>query len=565
MTLENYRFALLEQESTLRAFANSFILALAAAIISAVVAVPLAYLSTLRKNPGARVLDLVADAPYAVPGTVLAIAVIIVFLPPVPFIGVSLYGTLGIILVAYLARFLALAVRPTVAGMELVSKNLDEAAQVAGAGVLTAAAGDHPAGGRAVGGGRRAADLHDRVQRADGVGAAVVDRTRDPGRRGVLPALRGQLARGRGGRHHLDRGDAGAGGPGQPHGAQSAGRSGAVAGVTFEAVSKQFGETRAVEGVSLEIADGEFFALLGPSGCGKTTLLRLVAGFEIPDDGIVKLGDAVVGRPGWALPPEKRKIGMVFQSYALWPHMSVAENVAFALRVRRVAEAERVRRVNEALAMVGLDGVAERRPHELSGGQRQRVALARCLAMRPDVVLLDEPLANLDVHLREAMQQEFARFHKEIGATFIYVTHDQAEALALADRVAVMDAGRVEQAASPRLLYAEPASEMVARFVGRGIVVPALVIGRNSERVVVDIWGMRLPVRGAGASGERRSLCLRAENLAITPNGSGIRGRVTGAAYHGAATLVTVQPDARRCAGAEGRARRPAAGERGPR
>jgi iron(III) transport system ATP-binding protein len=317
-----------------------------------------------------------------------------------------------------------------------------------------------------------------------------------------------------------------------------------VAGVTFEAVSKQFGETRAVEGVSLEIADGEFFALLGPSGCGKTTLLRLAAGFEIPDEGAVKLGDVAVGRPGWALPPEKRRIGMVFQSYALWPNMTVAENVAFALRVRRVAETERVRIVNESLVKVGLEGLAERRPHELSGGQRQRVALARCLAMRPAVVLLDEPLANLDVHLREAMLAEFARFHQEIGATFIYVTHDQAEALALADRVAVMDAGRVEQTASPRLLYAEPASEMVARFVGRGIVVPALVIGRTSERVVVDLWGTRVPARGVGASGEQRALCLRAENLALSLIGTGIRGRVTGLAYHGAATVLTVQPDA---------------------
>ncbi len=166
---------------------------------------------------------------------------------------------------------------------------------------------------------------------------------------------------------------------------------------------------------------------------------------------------------------------MVFQSYALWPHMNVAENVAFALRVRRVPSAERKRRVTNALAMVGLEAMAKRRPHELSGGQRQRVALARCLAMRPAVVLLDEPLANLDVHLREAMQQEFARFHREIGATFIYVTHDQAEAMALADRVAVMDDGRVEQAAPPRVLYREPATEMVARFVGHGMVVPVEV------------------------------------------------------------------------------------------
>ncbi len=317
-----------------------------------------------------------------------------------------------------------------------------------------------------------------------------------------------------------------------------------MAGVRFENVSKHFGATRAVEGVSLTIADGEFFALLGPSGCGKTTLLRLVAGFEVPDGGEVRLGDQVVGRPGWALPPEKRRIGMVFQSYALWPHMSVAENVAFALRVRKVPADERVRRVNEALAMVGLQAMAERRPHELSGGQRQRVALARCLAMRPDVVLLDEPLANLDVHLRESMQQEFARFHKEIGATFIYVTHDQAEALAIADRVAVMDAGRVEQAASPRTLYAEPATEMVARFVGRGVVVPAMVIGRAGERVVVDVWGTRVHARGQGRSGERRALCLRAESLALASDGNGIAARVTGAAYRGAATLVTVKPEA---------------------
>jgi iron(III) transport system ATP-binding protein len=316
-----------------------------------------------------------------------------------------------------------------------------------------------------------------------------------------------------------------------------------VAGVSFEAVSRHFGATRAVDGVSLDIVDGEFFALLGPSGCGKTTLLRLVAGFETPDGGAVRLGDAIVGRPGWALPPEKRRIGMVFQSYALWPHMSVADNVAFALRVRKIPAAERERRVADALVMVGLEGFAGRRPHQLSGGQRQRVALARCLAMRPDVVLLDEPLANLDVHLREAMQQEFARFHREIGATFIYVTHDQAEALALADRVAVMDAGRVEQAASPRVLYEEPATEMVARFVGRGMVVPVTVIGRSRESTVVDVWGTRVSVRGAGQSGEKRSLCLRPENLVLSSGIGVIRGRVIAAAYHGAVTLVTVQPD----------------------
>jgi iron(III) transport system ATP-binding protein len=319
-----------------------------------------------------------------------------------------------------------------------------------------------------------------------------------------------------------------------------------VASVTLEGVSKRFGSTRALDNVSVTVPDGEFFALLGPSGCGKTTLLRLVAGFEPPDEGVVRLATEVVGRPGWALPPEARRIGMVFQSYALWPHMSVAENVAFALRVRRVPPADRTRRVADALAMVGLDGMAQRRPHQLSGGQRQRVALARCLVMQPTVVLLDEPLANLDVHLREAMHLEFARFHREIRATFIYVTHDQAEAMALADRVAVMDEGRVEQAAPPRVLYREPATEKVARFVGRGMVVPVEVIGRQGgPRIIVELWGERIAVRGEGSAGERRSLCLHAEDLVLTSRtGGAIQGRVIAAAYQGAVTQLTIQPDA---------------------
>ncbi len=319
-----------------------------------------------------------------------------------------------------------------------------------------------------------------------------------------------------------------------------------MASVTLEGVSKQFGSTRAVDNVSLAVADGEFFALLGPSGCGKTTLLRLVAGFEAPNEGVLKLATEVVGKPGWALPPERRRIGMVFQSYALWPHMTVAQNVAFALRVRRVPKVERRKRVDNALAMVGLGAMAKRRPHELSGGQRQRVALARCLAMQPTVVLLDEPLANLDVHLREAMHQEFARFHREAGATFIYVTHDQAEAMALADRVAVMDEGRVEQVAPPRVLYREPATEMVARFVGRGQIVPVEVIGREGPRMMVDLWGERIAVRGEGSAGEQRGLCLHAEDLVMTSRTTGaIRGRVVAAAYQGAATLLTIEPDAR--------------------
>ncbi|HWG05963.1 MAG TPA: ABC transporter ATP-binding protein [Beijerinckiaceae bacterium] len=315
-----------------------------------------------------------------------------------------------------------------------------------------------------------------------------------------------------------------------------------MASVTFKDVSKRFAATPAVDHLNLAIADGEFVALLGPSGCGKTTLLRLVAGFEAPEDGKLMLGEAIVGRRGWTLPPERRRVGMVFQSYALWPHMSVGRNVAFALDVRRVPRVERDKRVAEALAMVGLEAHRDRRPSELSGGQKQRVALARCLAMQPDVILLDEPLANLDAHLRGALQQEFARLHRQLGATFIYVTHDQSEAMALADRVAVMNAGRLEQVAPPRMLYREPATEMVARFVGGGMIVPAHIVGGDATGTMVDVGGIRVKVRGTGRAGETRFICLHPEDLALTPdvNASALKARVQAAAFQGAATMLTL-------------------------
>src|SRR5436190_2075339 len=230
-----------------------------------------------------------------------------------------------------------------------------------------------------------------------------------------------------------------------------------------------------VDGVSLAVADGEFLAVLGPSGCGKSTLLRLIAGFEQPDSGTIRLGADVVSGPDAYIAPEDRHIGMVFQSYALWPHMKVAENIGYPLRVRKMRRVELAREVAAALAAVGLEGMGDRRPAEVSGGQRQRVALARCLAMKARVVLLDEPLANLDVHLRARMLSEIAACRNLAGATLIYVTHDQAEALGVADRVAVMEAGRVRQAAPPAILYRMPSDGVVSRFVGAGAVVPGEV------------------------------------------------------------------------------------------
>jgi iron(III) transport system ATP-binding protein len=305
-----------------------------------------------------------------------------------------------------------------------------------------------------------------------------------------------------------------------------------VAGLTIEGVSKLFGAQAALTEVSLDVPDGEFLALLGPSGCGKTTMLRLIAGFETASAGRISLGGRVVSGDGVHVPPEKRRTGIVFQSYALWPHMDVAENVAYALKVQGLGRAERDDKVRKALDLVGLSEFASRRPALLSGGQRQRVALARCLAMEPDIVLLDEPLANLDAHLRAAMEEEFAAFHRRTGTTMVYITHDQAEAMALADRIAVMDRGRILQAASPSALYREPVDETVARFIGAGMILPCEIVDG-----AVMVLGHRAMVRGAAMPGVTR-LCVRAHDLALAADG--IPGRVERLVYRGGGYLVEV-------------------------
>jgi putative spermidine/putrescine transport system ATP-binding protein len=232
--------------------------------------------------------------------------------------------------------------------------------------------------------------------------------------------------------------------------------------VRLTGLRKSFGDVVAVGGIDLEIAKGEFFTLLGPSGSGKTTTLRLIAGFERPDEGGVELaGEDVSGRP-----PHQRDVNTVFQDYALFPHMSVAENVAYGLRVRKVGRSARGERVADALRMVRLEGFGDRRPAQLSGGQRQRVALARAIVNRPQVLLLDEPLGALDLKLREQMQVELKQIQNTVGITFVYVTHDQDEALGMSDRIAVFNDGRIEQVAGPAELYERPATPFVAGFVG---------------------------------------------------------------------------------------------------
>ncbi|WP_043529438.1 ABC transporter ATP-binding protein [Litchfieldella xinjiangensis] len=253
-----------------------------------------------------------------------------------------------------------------------------------------------------------------------------------------------------------------------------------MAALVLDSLVKRFESTPVVDELSLEIEPGEFVALLGPSGCGKTTTLRLLAGFETLSSGQVSLNGRSLAHASLHLPPEQRRMGMVFQSYALWPHMSVADNVGYTLKMRHIKGDEYRRRVGQALETVQLASLAERMPQALSGGQRQRVALARCLVTEPEVVLLDEPLANLDRHLRASMEETFREFHRRTGATMVYVTHDQSEAMSLADRIAVMKSGRLAQWATPETLYRRPRNEWVARFIGQGSILrlPDVTPGR---------------------------------------------------------------------------------------
>jgi putative spermidine/putrescine transport system ATP-binding protein len=295
--------------------------------------------------------------------------------------------------------------------------------------------------------------------------------------------------------------------------------------VAVRAVTKRFGDVVAVDGVSVEIAPGEFFSLLGPSGSGKTTMLRMIAGFELPSSGHIELSGTDVTRT----PPFDRDVNTVFQDYALFPHMDVLRNVEYGLRVKRVAKAERRSRAEAALAAVRLDGYGGRKPDQLSGGQRQRVALARALVNEPSVLLLDEPLGALDLKLREEMQGELARIQREVGITFVFVTHDQGEALTLSSRVAVFNQGRIEQVGTPRAVYEEPATEFVAGFVGT-----ASVIGGDAARAVL------------GGDG---SYSLRPERLRLVRDGESggdVRadGEVIEVQYHGDGTRVRVALDA---------------------
>jgi spermidine/putrescine transport system ATP-binding protein/putrescine transport system ATP-binding protein len=291
-------------------------------------------------------------------------------------------------------------------------------------------------------------------------------------------------------------------------------------------VSKRFSDALAVDDAELAIRRGEFFSLLGPSGCGKTTLLRIIAGFVYPTSGEIYFE----GMRMTDEPPNKRPSNMVFQSYAIFPHLNVFDNIAYGLRKDRLPRAELGRRVDEALAMIKLDGFGARRADELSGGQRQRVALARALVRRPKVLLLDEPLGALDRRLRESMQIELRALQKSVGITFVFVTHDQEEALSMSDRIAVMSNGQILQVAAPQVLYEEPNCREVADFIGQMNFFAGKVIGRDGATALIDIGPMG-QVRSATALGPNVLIALRPEKITLSQGG--VKGTVTAAAYLG--------------------------------
>ena len=291
--------------------------------------------------------------------------------------------------------------------------------------------------------------------------------------------------------------------------------------VSFSKVSRHFGNVRAVDAVDLEIVAGEFFAMLGPSGSGKTTCLRLIAGFEQPTSGEI----AIFGESAVGVPPYRRNVNTVFQDYALFPHLNVADNVAYGLMVKGVAKEERRRAAEEALDLVKLPGYGARKPGQLSGGQRQRVALARALVNKPRVLLLDEPLGALDLKLREQMQEELKSLQKQLGITFVFVTHDQGEALSMADRVAVFNDGKIMQVGSPQDIYRRPATRFVADFVGSSNILPPDFVQRYAGQ---NRWGS-----------------LRPEQIRVATDvtGDGVSARVVSLNYLGAATRIALEAE----------------------
>ena len=320
-----------------------------------------------------------------------------------------------------------------------------------------------------------------------------------------------------------------------------------MAKLTLGGISRRFGDTAAVDDFTLALEAGEFVSLLGPSGCGKTTTLRMIAGFITPSAGTIEMDGRVLSTPSLSVPPEQRRMSMIFQSYAIWPNMTVAQNVGFGLQVRKLPAAEVRRKVDEILDVVRMRHLAERYPAELSGGQQQRVALARAIVIQPEVLLLDEPLSNLDANLREEMRFEIRRLHDAFKITTVYVTHDQAEAMVTSDRIAVMNQGRIEQVDTPFAIYNRPRTRFVAGFIGRTNFLEGT---RAGDEIAFDGFAVKAALFPANAGGSERvvfSIRPQAIGLARRPPAAvdgrwWIEGRITQRAYLGELWDYTVAP-----------------------
>ena len=303
-----------------------------------------------------------------------------------------------------------------------------------------------------------------------------------------------------------------------------------MASVSLHGLTKQFTGMAAVDDLRLEIKDGEFVSLLGPSGCGKTTTLRLVAGFLQPDAGEIRVNDQVISSAAFLIPPERRNMSMIFQSYAIWPHMTVFQNVAYGLKFKKLAAREVEEKTERLLRVVHLEALRARYPAELSGGQQQRVALARALVVEPQILLLDEPLSNLDANLREEMRFEIRRLHEEFGITTIYVTHDQAEAMVTSDRIVVLNKGRMVQVGTPGEIFDQPRTRFVAEFIGKTNILAGRLTGRNAVSLGPDLRITVADVPHASANGEA-FVCIRPHNFVLTADESEAR-ELTGKGFN---------------------------------
>jgi len=289
--------------------------------------------------------------------------------------------------------------------------------------------------------------------------------------------------------------------------------------LTLNHVTKYFGDRKVIDAISLSLKEGEFLSILGKSGSGKTTLLRLIAGFESVDEGTIELSNAIISSKGFSLPTEKRDIGIVFQDHALWPHMTIFENVAFPLKVRKQSETEIKKSVEEALSLVGMTGFAKTFPHQLSGGEAQRVALARSLVQKPKLIIFDEPLASLDALLRYELQGMIKKLHHQHSLSCIYITHDQGEAMRLSDRIAVLEEGKIIQVDTPETIYLRPQNASVARLIGQGACAPVEIIESYDDYATVRLVEHTFQVRASSKTKEKTgTICLRSENIEILPS-----------------------------------------------